>query len=854
MSPRHPDNSHGPSMQMNRTTICGWCLLVFLTVLSLPAAPRASTPLTAVPAQARLYFEANQGQFAPTVHFLARAPGCQVYLMTGELVWRLHTRWPDDPRPPPARMIRLRLDGAAAPQPDERLPQVNHYYLGTDPRRWRRAVPAYGRVTYRGVYPGIDLVVHGRGARLEYDFNVAAGADPSAIALDFEGVTHMEVDADGALVLESDGARLVHRRPRAYQEVDGRRRPVAAAYRIRDGRVSFALGDYDTERPLVIDPVVDYAAYLGGSVNDEILDVAVDADGNIYVTGRTASPGFPGAPVGAAPSGMADAFVSKFDSAGQLLFTTYLGGDDILVNGDLGRAITVDATGRIYVAGDANFQFPVTPSAFDGTANASVSKVFVAVLDASGALTYASFYGGGGRDEAHAIAVDGQGRIYVAGLTTSGDLPVAQAYQTAYGGVQDAFLMVLDPSVAGVGGLRYATYYGGAGGDAALALVLAATDRVYVAGETNSAGLGTPGAYQPTLGQAGNEVDAFVALFDTSRSGGASRLAATYLGGSDKDFADSARALARHGGTLYVAGTTRTDTFPVTNDALDKGFGGASEAFLALLSSDLAGLDYATFLGGAGDESAQAVAVDDAGMIYVGGGTTSGDFPGTAANLAVLPFGGGQDGFLAAMDASHILRYAVYLGGANDDQLRAVAADGSGAVVAGWTDSGDFPVVNAATGLDVPAGGRDGFLLRLRASQSGGGGASGSGGSGGGIVITDGGGAAGGGGSGGGGSGGGGGGISWLLLLGLVAAVRIRAMRLDNCLKILGKAAEASFPCHCKQMIFLLKCPNRPWSAAGRRQLETSVRRSCLSPPGSASCMAGVPPPEWIGQRRSPTR
>ncbi|MFQ5488664.1 MAG: SBBP repeat-containing protein, partial [Gammaproteobacteria bacterium] len=258
-------------------------LVVVVTPLWAQQQDQPVSVLTGKVPAARLYFEPNEGQLAAEVLYLARAPGYQFFLTAREAVWRLHERWPDTAKLHPDVVIRLQLAPAARIEPRRRLAQISHYYIGNDPRRWRRSVPAYERVLYQAIYPGIDLVFYGQGSQLEYDFRVAPGADPAAIGLGFSGVDQLRVDEDGNLVLHQGETRLVHHRPLAYQEVDGQKKYVAAAYQVVQGKVSFRIAEYDHSLPLIIDPTVTFSSYLGGSGDDEAFGVAVDGAGNIYV-------------------------------------------------------------------------------------------------------------------------------------------------------------------------------------------------------------------------------------------------------------------------------------------------------------------------------------------------------------------------------------------------------------------------------------------------------------------------------------------------------------------------------------------------------------------------------------------
>jgi hypothetical protein len=602
--------------------------------------------------QLPLSFEVNQGQADPQVNFLARGSGYALFLTADEAVLSLQPPAAAGPSTgqsgaapslaaaatAPA-VVRMRLLGAnPAPQVVGQDPQpgVSNYFLGNDPSQWRTGIAHYGRVIYRGVYPGVDLAYYGNQQHLEYDFTVAPGADPQSIALAFAGAEGMTLDAQGDLVLQTASGAVVEQAPVMYQEIGGVKTSVAGSYELEgDGRVGFRVGAYDPGRPLVIDPVLDYSTNVGGHAGNGI---AVDSAGAPYVTGWTYS----------SVSKYVDyvyAFVAKLAPDGKsLVYFTTLGGIGGRVYNDVGPetqglGIAVDATGDAYVTGftDAT-DFPTrnplqptlrgAPNEFGTNANA-----FVAKLAPDGALVYSTFLGGGGRDAGNGIAVDAAGDAYVTGLTESPNFPTTRnALRTALGlgGAGNAFVAKLAPDGAS---LLYSTYLGGSGigGDAGLGIAVDATGSAYVTGTTSSHDFPiTRNAPQPTL----RGDDAFVAKLAPD---GASLVYSTYLGGYG-GYGGVAQGIAvDSAGDAYVVGWTDATNFPTTRNALQPALrGGAFDAFVAKLAPDGASLVYSTYLSGStfsrGSKSglgsqAYGIAVDSAGDAYVTGTTDDADFP-----------------------------------------------------------------------------------------------------------------------------------------------------------------------------------------------------------------------------------
>ncbi|MCA1570319.1 MAG: SBBP repeat-containing protein, partial [Chloroflexi bacterium] len=334
-----------------------------------------------------LRFEANQGQFDPEVHFLARNGNFQLFLTPTEAVFSLA------PGPAVVRMAFVGADGTTPLEPGERLGGVSNYLRGSDPAGWHVDVASYALVRYRGLYPGVDLVFYERDGAVEYDFEVAPGADPAAIGLRFSGADPTLAE-NGDLVLTTAAGELRQRRPVAYQGTGNERREVPSAFRVgEDGHVRFSAGDYDPALPLVIDPVITYGTWLGGSSPGSAANgVAADGAGNAYVTGLSMSATFPtaGTPHDAALGGHNDRFVAKINTAGSgaasLVWSTYLGGSGYEDSGTLGsirvihpeerNTLAVDGSGNVYVSGTTkSSDFPVTASAFDPTCGTGTGPV-----------------------------------------------------------------------------------------------------------------------------------------------------------------------------------------------------------------------------------------------------------------------------------------------------------------------------------------------------------------------------------------------------------------------------------------------------------------------------------------------
>jgi uncharacterized repeat protein (TIGR01451 family) len=677
-------------------------------------------------AQLPLTFEPNQGQTDRDVKFLSRGRGYTLFLTGEEAVLAV-----------PGSVLRMRLLGSnPAPQMAavDKLPGESNYFLGRDPTKWHRDIPHYARVLYRNVFPDVDLVFYGNQRQLEFDLVVGPGGDPARIRLGFSGGRTLEIGAEGDLLSRVGDAEVRFHKPLVYQRMaanEAGRQFLDGRYVLRgEGEIGFQVADYDRSKTLVIDPVLSYSTFLGGSGFDAGAGIAVDRAGSAYVTGETASIDFPtaGAYQGS-NQGTSDVFVTKLDPSGtSLVYSTYLGG----ALAERGTSIAVDSAGNACVTGRTNSEdFPLS--------NAWQSQLFgdfdafVSELNAQGnALRFSTYLGGSGNDEASGVAVDSTGNIYVtggAGVLSRDDFPTTQgAFQRLYGGgMVDAFVTKFDPAQTGSATLVYSTFLGGGAQERGNSIAVDSAGNAYITGRTSSsADFPIRNPLQPGYG--GGTYDAFVTELNAA---GTDLVYSTYLGstGSDQGHGiavDSA-------GNAYVTGETDSSGFP-TMSAFQTASGGGKDAFVSKISSTGSSLLYSTYLGGSGSDLASGIAVDTAGIVYLTGRTsTSAGFPTTPDAIQPTFGGGPNDAFIAKIDPSQSglasLIHASYLGGSGNEDMPsggpagnptgAIAVDASGnAYITGNTSSTDFPGIN---GYQMTYGGgtADGFAVRVSFGSGG---------------------------------------------------------------------------------------------------------------------------------------
>lgn len=623
------------------------------------------------------------------------------------------------------RLVRVAFEGArpdVAGQPQFPLPGRVHRLRGSQPDRWQTGLVTHRRVVYSGVYPGIDVAFYGNGRELEYDFVIAPGASPELARVRFDGVRRVARRSNGDLELATEVGALVQRLPIAYQEGPKGRERVAAHYDLReDGTVGFQLGAYDRDRPLVIDPVLGYATFVGGTGIDQVWDLAVDAAGAAFVTGETESPSFAdlrlistnafqtnyqGGQTGVA----GDAFVAKLLPDGTAFeWFTYLGGSDL----ETAFTITL-ANGTEPVVGGftASTNFPTSAGAFQtlprGETNRYTGRppltAFVTRLKADGSGVIAStLFGGTGEDQVIDLDVLDDGQVVAVGSTTSTNLPLPTgAIQSNYGGATDAFVLRLSADFTTV---PWGTYLGGSARDSAEGVALDNAGIAHVVGITLSTNFPVSAALQATNAGAS---DAFVAAF---RVADGSAVYATYLGGNANDYAY--RAAVGAPGGLWVAGQTASTNFPVVG-SLQSTNAGSIDGFLSRLTLDGSAIAYSTYVGGAFDDSLWDVAIDPLGNVHFTGQSSSLELPGLSALSLQSTNQGLEDLLISRLTPAGVLQTTFY-GSPGQELAYAVAADSAGnTYVAGRDRSVTFPVSSTNVAQATFGGGAtDGFVVKV---------------------------------------------------------------------------------------------------------------------------------------------
>jgi hypothetical protein len=706
------------------------------------AAQYSSLPLT---------FQANQGQTASQVKFLSQGRGYTAFLTASGMMLSLRpsegvarqslaqgTSLRTAAAQSPA-MLQFTLVGAASNPVvtgEEMQPGKVNYFFGNDPTKWKTNIATYGRIRYHNVYPGIDMIYYGNHRQLEYDFAIAPGADPSQIQFQIQGAKNISLDSNGDLVLDTGTGVLHFKNPVIYQESDGARIPVKGAYAMKDAtHVGFNLAAFDSSKPTVIDPVLAYGTYLGGSGDEEATGVAVDSNGNVYIAGYTDSTDFPSANFGSLPAGDFHVFVAKLDPTGStLLYADYIGGN----NSDLDFALTIDSAGEAYLAGStASSNFPVV-NAYQPTYPGSLNG-FVTKVSADGStLLYSTYLGGNGSDLPASIALDSSSNILVAGSTSSSNFPMENAYQSTISpnqGGQYGTYGFLTKFTADGSALVYSTYFAGSTNapsctisscsaspsSAIAAVVVDGSGSAYVGGTTNTYNFPTTtGVYETSTYAPENNIAGFVSKFDSSGD----LTYSTYFDETSGVMTNIAGIAVDSLGSAYVTGSAFGDgTFPLTSTNIcdPSTYGQNCEfTFITKFDPTAATLLYSTFIGPYNLASATSIALDASNDAYVLASTNSTTFPlvngieAFSTEGSQFQAGSTYDVIVAEVDPlGQTELFATYLGGSGTNGSAAMALDSNANIyVAGTTEATDFPI-SLGSFQGIIGGNTDSFIVKI---------------------------------------------------------------------------------------------------------------------------------------------
>ena len=578
--------------------------------------------------------------------------------------------------------------------------QKTSFLIGADSSRWSRDTLSYTSVVYEQMYQGVDIEYFVEDGEMCSRWTVLPGVDPSPIGLRIDGTETVTIDTLGNLILTTAYGQIVGPKPTAFQRLDGEIKYLDCKYEIRDRTTVGVVMEEDYERntPLTIEPHLVLTADLANVIAGEVgTAIVACGSGEAYITGYTTSSNFPRGPgYDTTYNGSGDAFVTKISVFGNLiLYSTYIGGSAE----DVAYGIAFDGNCRVVITGTTQSQnFPVV-NAYDATPNGG-RDVFVTKLSMFGDfLEYSTYLGGSGEDVGRSVIFCGNAEAYITGYTNSSNFPVLSAYDAAYNGGYDVFVAKLN--IFG-NSLMYSTYLGGTSDDLGYGVSVDGSCHAVVTGGTRSANFPIAGAYDPTYN---GGWDVFISKLNAF---GQSLDYSTFVGGSADE---QARDISVFGnGEAYVAGYTSSSNFPVSS-AFDSTYNGNTDAFALKLSVFGNLLQYSTFLGGSGADTAFSIAMCGNAYAYVGGSTASSNFP-TLSGFD-MSYNGGGDAFAAKLaEFGNSIYFSTFVGGSSADAAYGIAIDGScNTLITGMTQSTNFPLLGALDG--ALTGPQEAFVTKI---------------------------------------------------------------------------------------------------------------------------------------------
>lgn len=649
----------------------------------------------------------NHGQLENYIQYQSMGFTAGLYLSATELIWALAST------EKPSQVIHMQyLDANPAVKiiPSGDPSGYISIFKGRDVSDWLTGLPAYPGVKYHRLYPGVDLHLDLTASGLKSTYFLAPGVDPGVVRWRYSPDNQVTVDYSGGdliIAAEGDLVQLVEHAPLAWQETPSGRREVAARFTPSpEGVYSFDVAEFDPSLPLVIDPMIEFTTYLGGSKIDRTRDVKVDQNGNIYVAGYTYSTDFPNSGT-FPPGGESDIFLTRFSPDGQsLTYSVVFGGSGF----DEAYGLAIDDSGNIYLSGGTSSDnFPLI-NAVQASKGGGMDVFLVKLSSDASSLLFSTYLGGSDNDVANCLQVTSTGIAYLAGSTYSVNLPVSPgAYDETLGGTTDGFVAAYDSNTFTK---KFVTYLGGSDHDDARDLAIAPDLSAYILGTTASTNFPILNPYQGTPGGGncwyGPCYDNFITRIAAT---GDSLLYSSYFGGSQSDLGGSL-ALGQ-GGDLALLIMTDSKNLPAVKP-LQSYMAGAymvGDWYIARLNTQSNTLKFASYLGGLEDENIGDVAVDQDGAILIAGTTNS----ACIRSLNRKPRSStSSDSLLVSIDPEkgRLIDY-LYLGGSDNDEGIALTLDQIGnPIVVGRTDSIDFPKIEAYD--NSYNGSEDGFLIKLK--------------------------------------------------------------------------------------------------------------------------------------------
>ncbi len=596
------------------------------------------------------------------------------------------------------------------------LPWCNNYFLGNDSTKWAPNCRNYTNITYRDVWDGIDIEWYEKNGKLEFDFVVQPGADPSQIRMSCDGLEgdlslspmpNAQCPAPAKeLRLPTSLGELRTALPQVYQiSSGGSRSEVNAKFEIVN-KNEFGItlpNGYQKEHTLRIDPLI-YSTFLGGAGDDAGYGICSDDNGGAIVMGSTTSGNFPttGGAFDPTPNGNSECFVSHLNADGsQLLYSTFLGGS----GDDYAEGIVDDGNGGVFVIGETLSLLSFPHTQYFGLLG-GLTDCFVTHLNSAGSqIIYSDLFGGTGEDQTRAIANDGNGGVIITGYTGSDDYPTSSsAYDRTYNGSNDCFVTRFNSSGTA---MVYSTYLGGSNVEWGLGIASDSVGGAFVTGWTNSTDFPTTvGAYDTSFN--GGD-DCFITHLNST---GSQLLYSTYLGGSGND--GGVQVITADSGSVIVTGSTHSIDFPISLNAFDTSYNGGSssgDGFVTRINSTGSQVINSTFLGGSADDDGWSLLTDSTDGVIVAGNTSSLNFPTSFGAYCTAYNGGIRDGYVAHLNNSFSqLLYSTYLGGSGEDGINGITRDGSGGfILVGNTTGSNFPTTSGAYDTSYNGGGANNF-------------------------------------------------------------------------------------------------------------------------------------------------